>query len=402
MPTRLDGLRVLAFSDWYTPAASGGAERAAWEVYRRLGQAGVAVRVVSFAHGLPHQDTGVEVREIGGIDLTRLAGAYLAPAPSAFAAVRAEMRTFRPDVLHASTLHYTGCLAAARTADRTAVPLVTTMQLGPLDHLPAVTRWLGARYDATVGRYILRRSARVLAVSEAVRRHAVALGADPAAVDLAPNGVEHERFRMPPMEPADEPLVISVGRLLANKGPQLLVEAAVRLRAEGRRFRLAFVGDGPLRAQLETRVAETGLREVVSFPGHVAQPERWYRKADIVVRPSFTEGLPLAVIEAMAAGRCNIVSDIAANLELIDGASNGLTFRCGDAGDLARALAVALADPARRVAFGRQAARDSLQYSWERMAAVTGGALLSVASRAPGDGASRGPSPDRHRRRHET
>ncbi len=383
MPADLAGLRVLGFSDWYTPAASGGAERAAWEVYRRLGEAGVAVRVVSVAHGPPHQDPGVDVRVIRGIDLTRLAGAYLAPAPSAFAAARDELRRFRPDVLHVSTLHYTGCFAAARIASRRGIPLVTTMQLGPVDHLPRVTRWLAGRYDGTVGRYILRRSDQVLAVSEAVRRHAVALGADPARISLAPNGVDHERFRQPPLRPAEEPLVISVGRLLANKGPQLLLEAAAGLCAAGYRFRLAFVGDGPLRARLEERVSQLGLGKIVTFTGHVARPERWYADADIVVRPSFTEGLALAVIEAMAAGRCNIVSDIAANAELIDNGKNGLTFRCGSVEDLGRVLASAVADPGRRAALGRQAAQDAVQYSWERMAALTGESLLSSVRSSP-------------------
>lgn len=379
LPAGVAGLRVLAFSDWYTPLASGGAERAAWEVYRRLGQAGAVVRVVSFAHGPPHRDPGVDVRVIKGLDLSRVAGAYLAPAPGAFAAARAELDSFRPHVLHANTLHYTGSLAAAMTARRRRVPLATTMQLGPVDHLPPVTRWFAARYDRTAGRYILRRSDRVLAVSEAVRSHAVALGADPRIVELVPNGVDHHRFRPAPRESGVDLHVVAVGRLTANKGPQLLVDAAAALHADGHAFRLTFVGDGPLRRKLEARVLHLGLDGRIRFAGLVADPERWYAEADVVVRPSFTEGLSLAVIEGMAAGRCNVVSDIAANVELITDRVNGLTFRCGDVADLVRALAGALDDAEARAAMGRRAAAHALEYSWDRMAALTANAMVALA-----------------------
>src|SRR5262245_16916342 len=96
MPAALDGLRILAFADWYTTEASGGAERAAWEVYRRLGAAGAELHVVSAAHGRPHNDPSVTVTEIRGYDLSKLAGGYLAPAPGAFPMARRLVREFAP------------------------------------------------------------------------------------------------------------------------------------------------------------------------------------------------------------------------------------------------------------------------------------------------------------------
>jgi glycosyltransferase involved in cell wall biosynthesis len=381
MPAAIAGFRVLAFADWYTPEASGGAERAAWETYRRLGAAGATVHVVSAAHGKPHDDPGVEVTAIKGYDLSRVAGGYFAPAPAAFGVTARLVREFRPDALLANTIHYTSCLAAAHQRVKTGLPLVVTAQLGPLDHLPALTRVMGGAYERVFGRYVLRRADAVLAVSESVREHVIALGATPSSVSLAPNGVDHDRFGLTPVEAGDDPLVISVGRLLTNKGSHLLVEAVGTLNREGVTCQLALVGDGPLRKDLEARVDELGVRDRVQFVGHVRDPEAWLAKAAIVVRASYTEGLSLAVIEAMAAGRCNIVSDIAPNRELITDHSNGLLFRCGDAGDLARALRAAVTDGPLRQRLARQAQRDAQQYTWDRMAARHADALLALAKR---------------------
>jgi glycosyltransferase involved in cell wall biosynthesis len=384
MPAALEGLQVLAFADWYSPDASGGAERAAWEIYKRLGAAGARVHVVSAAHGEPHDDPGVTVTPIKGYDLSKLAGGYLAPAPNAFPTGNRLARSLDADVLHSNTLHYTGCIAAAWVAKRQQRPLVTTAQLGPLDHLPASTRRFADIYERTFGRYILRRSDHVLAVSEPARRHVISLGARAADVSLAPNGVEHARFAMPPIEGGDNPLIISVGRLLVNKGAILLVEAAGELARAGVRFRMAFVGDGQLRGQLEARVRELGIGDRVQFVGHVRNPEAWIEKAEVVVRASYTEGLSLAVLEAMAAGRCNLVSDIPANKELIVDGDNGLLFTCGDAHDLARALRRAIDDPELRRRTARQALEDSLQYTWDRMARLHAEAFVeSVESRGP-------------------
>ncbi|MGH2714131.1 MAG: glycosyltransferase family 4 protein [Thermoleophilaceae bacterium] len=375
------GLRVLGFCDWYTPEASGGAERATWEVYRRLGSAGSRVYVISASHGRPHADPGVDVEAVRGLDLSRILGAYAAPAPGAFPAGRRALSLHRPHVLHASTIHYTGCVAAAWLSQRSGVPLVVTAQLGTLDHLPRRARLPGNLWERTAGRYILRRAARVLAVSEAVRDHVIDLGARPERVTIAPNGVDHARFGIRSLDPGDEPTVMAVGRLTENKGPDLLIEAAGRLAAEGPRFDVVFVGDGPMRAPLETRARELGLGRV-RFTGQVSAVEEWLRKAEIVVRSSYSEGLPLAVLEAMAAGRCNVVSDIPPNRELIEDGVSGLVFRCGDAADLARALRRVIVDPEERARLAGAAQRASAAYTWDRMAALHASAFAEVAGAA--------------------
>jgi glycosyltransferase involved in cell wall biosynthesis len=380
MPAGVAGLRILGFCDWYTPEASGGAERAAHEIYRRLGAAGAQIVVVSAAHGTPHGDPGVSVDVVRSVDLSSIAGGYIAPAPGAFVAARRLVRQFRPHVVHVNTIHYTGSIAGAAIARRHHLPLVATVQLGSLEHLDRRTRRIAGAYERVVGGYILRRADRVLAVSRAAREHAIVLGARGHVATLAPNGADHDRFCVPPPPDSDRPLVVSVGRLTANKGPDVLVEAAAALAAAGVRFRVAFVGDGPMRAGLEARVRELGLSGVVEFAGHVGDPERWVAQAAIVVRASYTEGLALAVVESLAAGRCTIVSDIAANRELVEHGRNGLTFRCGDSDDLARTLRTALADQQLRERLGRAGRDDVEDLTWDNSAALHGEALVAVAA----------------------
>jgi glycosyltransferase involved in cell wall biosynthesis len=374
------GMRILGFCDWYTPLASGGAERAAWEIYRRLGAAGADVRVVSATHGPPHEDPGVSVREVRGLDLTKLIGGYFAPSPGSFPAARRELAAQRSQVLHANTIHHTGSAAAAWISRRTGVPLVVTAQLGSLDHMPARARVPGNAYERTVGAFVLRRASRVLAVSEAVREHVIARGADPERVSVAPNGVDHERFGMQPITPSGAPGVVAIGRLTDNKGPDLLVEAAGMLAAEGLEFSVTFVGDGPMRTSLTERVRELGVQDKVRFAGQVSDVEAWLERSQIVVRPSYTEGLALAILEAMAAGRCNVVSDIPPNRELIDDGRTGLTFRSGDAADLAETLRRVIAEPQLRAELARAAQTASAAYTWERMAALHADAFSEVVA----------------------
>ena len=380
MPPDVSGLRVLGFCDWYTPSASGGAERAAHEIYRRLGEAGARIVVVSAAHGPPHRDDGVSVETVRALDLSSLAGGYIAPAPGAFIAARRVAREFRPNVIHVNTIHYTGSIAGAAIARRADVPLVVTVQLGALDHLDRRTRALAGAYERAAGGYILRRADRVLAVSRAARAHAISLGARADVATLAPNGADHDRFLLPPPPSSTTPLVVTVGRLTANKGPDLLLEAAASVAAAGEPFRLAFVGDGPMRSALRARARALGLDGIVEFTGHVADPERWVGEADIVVRPSYTEGLALAVVEALTAGRCTIVSDIPPNLELVDDGRNGLTFRCGDAADLARVLRTALSDRRLRERLGHAGRADVKDLTWVNAAALHGQALVEAAA----------------------
>lgn len=382
MPHAFRGFRLLAVADEYGPEASGGAERAAHEMYLRMGAFGASIHVMSTSPYEPFLDEGVTVSRVDGINLSRALGAHLVLSPKIVRPILRGAASGQYDAIHVNTIHYTGCVAAAVASRRTGLPLVVTAQLGSVSNLPLVPRIAAQIYEQSVGRFILRSATRVLAVSASVKHHVESIGADPKKSRVVENGVDHERFDIPPLESHDRPpVVMAVGRLLANKGPHLLVDASIRLAQQGVQFTTVFVGDGPLRKELQAKVDHAGLEDVVRFVGQVEHVEQWLSTADVVVRPSYTEGLPLAVLEAMSAGRCNVVSDIPPNCELIDGESNGLRFKTGDSADLAHVLKYALRDSELRARMGRVARLDARSRSWDRMAAETASTLLEVGNR---------------------
>ncbi len=381
----LRGVRILAFCDYFTATPSGGSERVALEVYRRMAERGAEVAVVTAAAdaGATEVD-GLRVFRVPTVDLARYVGAEIAIAPSALRVSAKAAAELRPHVLHANHLMFQTSLAAALLAPRLGLPLVSTAHLGPLTSLRAGLRLPATVHEQSVGRFILRRSRRVIAVSSSVAAHLRRLRVDEARIDVVPNGVDHGRFHppaagRPPAGAGRPPTVVFVGRLVANKGPGLFVEALGTLAAAGLEFTADVVGDGPLRARLEAQVARLGLTGVVSFCGEVADVADRLREADVMVRPSLTEGLPLTVLEAMASGACVLASDIPGNAELVEPGESGLLFRPGDAGDLARQLKALMADPALRRRLAAEGCRRSAAYSWDATADATAKVLTGVA-----------------------
>jgi len=139
----------------------------------------------------------------------------------------------------------------------------------------------------------------------------------------------------------------------------LLVEAAAKLKEEGHEFQLVIVGDGPLRDAIETRINQLGLQGNVRVTGflsnHAVRQELLAARA--LVLPSFAEGLPVAIMEALALGRPVISTYIAGIPELVQPGINGWLVPPGAVAPLADAMAEALtADPSRLEAMGRAGA----------------------------------------------
>jgi glycosyltransferase involved in cell wall biosynthesis len=382
-------MRILAFCDYLSSGSSGGSERAALETYKRMARDGANIAVVAIAGsnqpGMTERD-GFRVYEIPAINLSQVARVQTVIAPALLRQVPAIVRDFAPDVLHAHNIYFQTALAAALVQLRMGLPLVTTAHIGTLSFLRQPIRALASSYERTVGRFILARSTRVIAVSQSVREHLVDLGTAPNKITVVRNGVDTSRFR-PNTEPhqfsgESGPLIIFVGRLIGNKGPQVLLEALSQLRRENLQFRGVFIGDGPLRATLERRVRTAGLEGSVRFLGQLEDVAPHVRGADLIVRPSFTEGMPLTVLEAMASGICVIASDIPGNRDLISDGQNGCLVPAGLAAELARAIRRLLIDHEMRARLAHAGLETARAYSWEGTAAGTA-AVLAEAKASP-------------------
>lgn len=120
-------------------------------------------------------------------------------------------------------------------------------------------------------------------------------------------------------EPPSAPFLCSIARLSAQKGLPLLLEAANELKRRGRSFRLTLVGEGEMRSEIEAMIAARGLEQDVVLAG-LADTKAvidHLRQARAMVLPSFAEGLPVVIMEALALGRPVVVSAIAGTPELV-------------------------------------------------------------------------------------
>ena len=383
-PASLRGIRILAFCDYFSATSCGGSERVALEVYGRLAERGAEIIVVTAGvHSGTTEVAGLPVVSVPTLDLARFVGAQVALAPGALRTAARVAAELRPHVLHANHLMFQTSLAAARLQPRLGIPLVSTAHLGPLAFLPAGLRLPATMHEQSVGRFILTRSERVIAVASSVAVHLGELGVDRARIDVVPNGIDHVRFHPPVLDRASRnggpPNIVFVGRLIANKGPALFVSALGALAAAGVSFTAQVVGDGPLRSRMERAVGRLGLSGRVSFSGEVADVADRLREADILVRPSLTEGLPLAVLEAMASGACVLASDIPGNAELVVDGGSGLLFRPGDARHLVAQLTSLVVDSGLRRRLAEEGCRRSAAYSWDATADATAKVLAGVA-----------------------
>jgi glycosyltransferase involved in cell wall biosynthesis len=193
----------------------------------------------------------------------------------------------------------------------------------------------------------LKRADRLLCLSESIQREAIACGFRAEQTVIAPNGVDTERFAPAPptsrtnaraaagFGPADFCLLF-VGRLVERKGVDVLLRAlAASQRAKA--SRLLVVGAGPERQQLERLAAELGIAAQVQFLGEVTDVAPFHACADAFVFPSRLEGLPNALLEAMASGLPAIATRIGGCVDVMTEQS-GVLVPPDDVGALAAAL----------------------------------------------------------------
>jgi colanic acid/amylovoran biosynthesis glycosyltransferase len=162
------------------------------------------------------------------------------------------------------------------------------------------------------------------------------------------------------------PRVISVGRLVPEKGQFGLLDAFASARSRGQDAELVLVGDGPDRLRLERRIAELGLSDRVSVLGRLPEPETLAEVAnsDMLVMASFIEGLPVVFMEAMAIGLPVIGPNVAGIPDLIEHGVNGLLFAPANWPELADRLASLLADAGLRERLA-EAGRKKIEAEFE-------------------------------------
>jgi glycosyltransferase involved in cell wall biosynthesis len=259
------------------------------------------------------------------------------------------MRTLRPDIVHTHT-------AKAGMLGRSAARLAGIREVVHTYHGHVLRGYFGSARTA-VFRAVERRLARstrvLIAVSAAVKDDLVALGIAPAdRIRVIPLGLELEPLATGALPRGslrgeagvsdDAPLIGIVGRLTAIKDVPTFLAAAAAIRARIREARFAVVGDGELRAALEAEAARRGLTAAVFFHGWRYDMAGVYGDLDVAVNTSLNEGTPVALIEAMAAGRPVVATRVGGTPDLLGEGARGVLVAPGDPDAIASAVCDAI------------------------------------------------------------
>lgn len=335
---------------------TGGAERHLIEMWRRIDRTRFDVRIAVLkregaftplveATGLPIHDLGVgrRVYDLSGLrGLLRLVSL---------------VREFRPDIIHGYL--FGPNLFAALAGRLCRVPVVCVAKRN-------VDAFESPRQVA-VQRLAHRLATHVTAVSREVAASSVALGIPASRVTVIENGVDVSRFdgvtrrgSVVGLEgvPEAERLVGSVGCLAPRKDYGTLLAALEMLAARRQDFRCAIAGDGPERAALEAQAAARGLAGRVLFLGERGDIDQLLPAFDLFTLSSREEGIPNALLEAMAAARPCVATRVGGNAEVLEDGRTGWLVPPQDPGALAAALDEALSRPdeaARRGGAARRA-----------------------------------------------
>jgi glycosyltransferase involved in cell wall biosynthesis len=276
---------------------------------------------------------------------------------------------FAPDMIHVCSPTPAGVWAQSYARSR-GIPVVGSFHT----HFAAYFRYYRAGYlEGAVWRalhWFYNRCEATLTPSASMIRELQAHGIRNARIWS--RGVDCELFSPERRDPAlraeiglDEemPLLLMVSRLVKEKDLLDLVAMDRILRERGLRYRLAIVGNGPLRRKLER-----GLPDAV-FAGSRTGEElaRWYASADVFVFPSTTESFGNVVQEAMASGLPAVVTDRGGPAGVIAPGLTGLVARAYDPVDLADKTAALMAEPARRRDMGGRGRQLALSRSWEEV-----------------------------------
>ncbi len=281
-----------------------------------------------------------------------------------------QLRRDRIDLVHGhlfgDTLH--GYLAARLAG---GLPMVMTL------HNPTEAR---TRLQIAGYRWLLRRARVPVACSEFVRRSWIAeMPKLEGRLRTVHNGIafDHDESRGAASRALLEErlgvrpgalVLATVGRLATQKGYPYLLEALQRLDGAAADVQLVLFGDGPLREELEAQVAAAGLGERVILAGFRADVSELLPAVDVIVFSSLFEGLPIALLEAMATARCVVATDVGGITGGVRADREALIVPSRDPQRLAEALARVIEDPALRTELGAAARQRYLEeFTVERM-----------------------------------
>jgi glycosyltransferase involved in cell wall biosynthesis len=364
-------MKILLINSEFPPIG-GGAGGASANLARQLVVQGHEVLVLTSRYAsLPHSESwqGVRIERVAALrrrqdrsglveQVSFILAGSLAASPL--------LKTFQAEVVLAFFGVPSGPIAWL-LRKRHGLPYLVSMRGGDVPGFRPYDFGTYHRLMAPFLRSIWREAGCLVANSNGLRD--LALKFEPSAcIELVPNGVDLQAFK-PDVRAWSPPRLLSVGRLVHQKGFDLAARALAGMRELDWQWVIA--GDGSFRPEFEILCRELGISERVHLPGWQSKEQltQQYQRANLFVFPSRHEGMPNAVLEAMASGLPVVASRIAGNEELVVHNETGMLFQSESVTELQSCLKELIPEAGRRQLMGAAArTRVEAQFSWAGVA----------------------------------
>ena len=352
-------MRILALN-YEFPPLGGGAGNATAHICRELVRLGCDVAVLTSAYKDLPRNERVDGYAVHRVPVLRRRVDQCSPLEmatfviSAMAPAVKLARQFKPDILHVYFGVPTGPIGLL-VKRMTGVPYLLSLRGGDVPGFLVESLGNLHRLIGPLNHRVWDNASVVVANSEGLRELAQK-SLSRGAVRMVPNGVDLETYAPSALLRSDGVFrILFVGRLVEQKGARYILEVLPQVMAQiGADVEVAVVGSGPEEPALRQQARRLNLVDKVRFRGWVARkdmPEQ-YRRTDVFVFPSFEEGMPNVVLEAMASGLPVVATDIYGNRELVVDGDNGVLVPSGNAAALCKALVRLAQDPDLRQRLG--------------------------------------------------
>jgi glycosyltransferase involved in cell wall biosynthesis len=356
-------MRIAIFTETFVPALDGVVTRLRSTIDELL-KIGDEMLVIAPSYGEgPAYYHDVPIHRVAGVPFPPYPQIMLAPSNPR---VGRSLKKFRPDLIHAVNPFVLGS-GAPFYAHRMGLPLVASYHTNVTTYARFYGMGIGERAGRWWTRTLHNRAQVNLCTSETTRRYLSENGVE--RVHVWPQGVDTERFHPKKRSDAwrfklsgghpEAPVLLYVGRLGREKN----IGSLKRVLREMPEVRLALVGDGPARRELEEEFA--GMPAVFSGTRRGAELSAAYASADALVFPSTTETLGLAMLEALSSGLPVVAARAGAAHEVVEEGTNGLLYNPEDPGSLVEMARRVLKDEGLRARLGEGARATAETRNWE-------------------------------------
>ena len=272
----------------------------------------------------------------------------------------------KPHIIHAHSHLFLPTFTAVKTAKNLKTPIIVTIH-GLMAKRNLLVNTAQYIYLYTIASWIFKHATKIICLTKSDAQETIKYGCPPEKIKIIPNAVDTDLFK-PRNTQKEENSIIWIGRLVPEKGLIYLLKALnIIVNKYKIKVKAIIVGDGPQKPELLDLIHKYDLSQYVHLTGILNKKEVAHilNKAQLFVLPSLKEGLPKALLEAMASGLPAIASNISGINEVIKNHYNGLLVQPQNPQQLAEAITYLLSNPTLIKKLGANARKSIIRkYSW--------------------------------------